>query len=76
VLTCVVYGGPVDESGIPRRRDCPECRAIGSVVLGVCNVCFAEVDEGGPVRISASLSWDLDLDEPVLEPGHHGEGGV
>ena len=25
--------------------DCPECRAIGSVIFGTCEVCFAEFDE-------------------------------
>jgi hypothetical protein len=25
--------------------DCPVCRAVRSVVLGVCSVCFAEFDD-------------------------------
>jgi hypothetical protein len=24
--------------------DCPECRAVGTVILGTCEVCFAEYD--------------------------------
>ena len=26
--------------------DCPECRAVGTVILGTCSVCFAEFVEG------------------------------
>ena len=29
--------------------DCPECRSAGSVEHGVCQVCFAELEEGAPV---------------------------
>jgi hypothetical protein len=25
--------------------DCPRCRAIGTVILGTCEVCFAEFNE-------------------------------
>lgn len=48
------------------QRDCPECRAMGSVSLGLCFECFAQFPGDGPVPITASLSWDLDLDEPLL----------
>jgi hypothetical protein len=26
--------------------DCPECRGVGTVILGTCEVCFAEFFEG------------------------------
>ena len=53
--------------GSPTGRDCPECRAIDSVIMGLCSVCFAEFGEGVPLRIGAGLSWDLDTDEPLPE---------
>jgi len=29
----------------PIVSDCPECRGIRTVFFGVCDVCFAELDE-------------------------------
>jgi hypothetical protein len=50
-----------------RTFDCPECRSTRSVLLGVCEVCFAdfgERDESAPTLFVDRLFWDLNLDEP------------
>jgi hypothetical protein len=50
-----------------RTFDCPECRSARSVLLGVCEVCFAdfgERDESAPTLFVDRLLWDLNLDEP------------
>ncbi len=65
------YGGCMDSTqvvkAVPKRHDCPECRAKGTVLFGVCDVCFAEFGEGRGRVLDANVSWDLDLDEPLLE---------
>jgi hypothetical protein len=50
-----------------RTFDCPECRSTRSVLLGVCEVCFAdfgERDDSAPTLFVDRLFWDLNLDEP------------
>jgi hypothetical protein len=54
-----------------RTFDCPECRSRRSVLLGVCEVCFAdfgERDESAPTLFVDRLLWDLNLGEPTFGP--------
>jgi len=44
--------------------DCPECLAVGSVIFGTCEVCFAEFDEDPYETISHGGD-----DAPPLSPG-------
>jgi hypothetical protein len=40
----------INQPGAP-LQDCPECASAGSVLGGVCQICFAELDENlAPVR--------------------------
>jgi len=58
-----------------RTFDCPECRSTRSVLLGVCEVCFAdsgERDQSGPTLFVDRLLWDLNLDEPGFDPDDRG----
>jgi hypothetical protein len=38
----------------PIVADCPECRGVRTVFFGICDVCFAELDE-----------WQMPEPEPV-----------
>jgi hypothetical protein len=54
-----------------RTFDCPECRSTQSVLLGVCEVCFAdfgERNESAPTIFVDRLLWDLNLDDPGFGP--------
>jgi hypothetical protein len=54
-----------------RTFDCPECRSTRSVLLGMCEVCFAdfgERDQSAPTLFVDRLLWDLNLDEPGFGP--------
>ena len=39
---------------ITLERDCPECRSAGSVAGSVCDICYAELDEGPPSPLAPS----------------------
>lgn len=47
-------------------RDCPECRARGTVIQRECIACLAEFGDDQAPAISVSTFWDLDQDEDVL----------
>ncbi|HYT81462.1 MAG TPA: hypothetical protein VEQ37_19875 [Actinomycetota bacterium] len=54
-----------------RTFDCPECRSTRSVLLGVCEVCFAdfgERDHSAPALFVDRLLRDLNLDDPGFGP--------
>jgi len=58
-----------------RTFDCPECRSTRSVLLGVCEVCFADLgerDQSAPTFFVDRLLWDLTLDEPGFDPDDRG----
>ena len=61
---------PMDTDIEARTFDCPECRSKRSVLLGVCEVCFAdfgERDPSGSTLFVDRLLWDLDLGDPPFE---------
>jgi hypothetical protein len=51
----VVRGGSFQgTSGPQQSRDCPECLVPGAVLEGLCEVCFAELDEVAPSSLSTT----------------------
>lgn len=61
MATCGPYPrgmGTTHEASAGAMGNCPECRSAGSISQGVCQVCFAEIDERvveafvGPVRFA------------------------
>ena len=54
-----------------RTLDCPECRSTRSVLLGVCEVCFAdfgERDESAPTLFVDRLLWTSTWTKPGSVP--------
>jgi hypothetical protein len=63
--------GDMDTDIEARTFDCPECESTRSVLLGVCEVCFAdfgERNESGRTLFVDRLLWDLNLDETGFGP--------
>jgi hypothetical protein len=63
--------GSMDTDIEVRTFDCPECRSTRSVLLGVCEVCFAdfgERDHSAPALFVDRLLRDLNLDDPGFGP--------